>query len=661
MIPDRNAAVIQDNVGGERVLMSIDPEAEEMVIKSLTDLYNDPEYAVVREYSTNAWDAHVEAGVTRPVEITLPTRWDPVLKIQDFGIGMTADDMRDTYSKYGTSTKRTTNSQTGMLGFGCKSALTYTQAFTVESVKDGLKVIVSVTRDEADRPTMTIVAGEDGGIPTDEPNGTLVTIPVKQYNHLDAQARRFFRFWPEGTVLVDGKAPERIEGLRVDEDLLLVTGEDQDYVVMGNVPYPCNLNLELKGYNAVVFVPIGMVHFTPSREALRQDMWTKSTLADVREFFEQRITDSVQHALDQCSTPIEALGVWNDWRRAMPNKPARWAWVTYQGHAMPRTMSQPKRVDNMGVAVDRRMVITNRYSGKLSQRDLKTTIDSVVVPGAVFVTGYPTTDLTPTTKKKLKLWADENNVDCDTFVLSDDPLDTYWIPADRTLTYEQVKAIKLPRTGRQYKGGRIRGSWDVWCDRGNGWVKHEGLPADDFPDGPLYYLTRYMFGSEYKAVKFVHQFVPDLVVVCVPDNRLNRFKRDFPDAQKLSVAVNEYWDKQVAKIKPLHFRAHVVQKSYDARYIRKLDIKQVKDPDFKQIHRLARMKYDKKPIDALYNQLQGLRYSVRVKAPEEHKRLKPVPDPADKYPLFDWSSLTEHPEDCYLYLNAAYAARKETV
>src|SRR4051812_4240346 len=133
MIPDRNAAVIQDNVGGERVLMSIDPEAEEMVIKSLTDLYNDPEYAVVREYSTNAWDAHVEAGVTRPVEITLPTRWDPVLKIQDFGIGMTADDMRDTYSKYGTSTKRTTNSQTGMLGFGCKSALTYTQAFTVES------------------------------------------------------------------------------------------------------------------------------------------------------------------------------------------------------------------------------------------------------------------------------------------------------------------------------------------------------------------------------------------------------------------------------------------------------------------------------------------------------------------------------------------------
>ena len=72
----------------------------------MIDLYSDPELAVIREYSTNAFDAHIEAGVTRPIEITTPTHLCPFFKVRDYGFGLDVEDIREIYSQYGASTKR---------------------------------------------------------------------------------------------------------------------------------------------------------------------------------------------------------------------------------------------------------------------------------------------------------------------------------------------------------------------------------------------------------------------------------------------------------------------------------------------------------------------------------------------------------------------------
>jgi hypothetical protein len=49
-------------------------------------LYSDKELAVVREYSANAYDAHVQKGISdRPFEVNLPSRLDPFFKVRDFG------------------------------------------------------------------------------------------------------------------------------------------------------------------------------------------------------------------------------------------------------------------------------------------------------------------------------------------------------------------------------------------------------------------------------------------------------------------------------------------------------------------------------------------------------------------------------------------------
>jgi sensor histidine kinase regulating citrate/malate metabolism len=126
MIATKNNSIqVESNVQGEKIAMGIDPAAMAHIMSILTDLYSDPEYAVIREYSTNAFDSHIEAGQTRPIEVTLPTDLAPFLTIRDFGIGLDAEGIESIYSLYGASTKRNTNDQVGMLGLGCKSALTY--------------------------------------------------------------------------------------------------------------------------------------------------------------------------------------------------------------------------------------------------------------------------------------------------------------------------------------------------------------------------------------------------------------------------------------------------------------------------------------------------------------------------------------------------------
>src|SRR5690606_19893214 len=89
----------------------------------LINLYSDPVAAVIREYACNAYDSHIAAGNTDPILVTLPTHASPEFVVQDFGIGLSIDDLRDVYSMYGRSLKRESNDMVGQLGLGCKSGL----------------------------------------------------------------------------------------------------------------------------------------------------------------------------------------------------------------------------------------------------------------------------------------------------------------------------------------------------------------------------------------------------------------------------------------------------------------------------------------------------------------------------------------------------------
>ena len=283
-------AKVTSNVPKENVTaMSISVDGMEHIMELLTNLYKDPELAVIREYYTNALDAHKEAGVTAPVKITLPTWHDPSYRVQDFGVGMSKDDITNIYAQYGASTKRDTNDQLGAFGLGCKSALTITQQFTLVSIKDGIKTTVLISKSESGINTVNVISS----VETSEGNGTTVQIPVKSrlYDFLD-KAEQFFAFSEKGAVLVDGSEPSNAleEAQKVEDpkkpdfDVYLKPKADgESYVIMGPVPYALSqveVEASLKRINATTTrgfvrmpkyfrVPIGSVDLTPSREGLR--------------------------------------------------------------------------------------------------------------------------------------------------------------------------------------------------------------------------------------------------------------------------------------------------------------------------------------------------------------------------------------------------------
>ena len=195
-------ATVEGNLVFKRkIAMRLDDSARALIIKSIIDMYSNPYVAAMREYTSNAYDSHVWAGQSRPVELTLPTRLDPNLIIQDWGIGLSADELED-YSQFGTSTKRDTNDQIGGFGFGSKSGLAVCSRFTVESVKDGKRSVVVIGRDE-DGPQMGMLVEDE---PTDQPNSLKVTIPTTEtYKFERAITHNFFLGWKPGTILINGK------------------------------------------------------------------------------------------------------------------------------------------------------------------------------------------------------------------------------------------------------------------------------------------------------------------------------------------------------------------------------------------------------------------------------------------------------------------------
>ncbi|CAH9014243.1 putative rIIA protein [Vibrio phage 277E43-1] len=146
------------------------------MVKTLTsNLYDHKIEAVIREYSTNITDSHFYAG-KQGVKgyVKLPTKFDPTAEFRDTGLGMDEDTIYNIFTVLGKSTKRDDNDSSGSLGLGSKSYLTVADQMTVTSVKDGVKTVVLCYKNRKG----SLSADTKHVSKTDEPNGTVISIPV---------------------------------------------------------------------------------------------------------------------------------------------------------------------------------------------------------------------------------------------------------------------------------------------------------------------------------------------------------------------------------------------------------------------------------------------------------------------------------------------------
>lgn len=646
---EAHAIDVESTMKGDVIDLSIDQAAMAHIMTVLTDLYSDPELAVLREYSTNALDAHIEAGNPDPIRVYTPTPLSPFFRVKDEGIGLSPQDIQDIYSKYGASTKRGTNDQVGMLGLGCKSALTYASQFTLTGVKDGVRCQVSISRSANGAGAMTVVDTAT----TDAPNGVEITVPVRGNNEFEAKAKRFFSFWRPGTVLLNDKEPARVDGLKLSDDLYVVEHDRNRYssqpdtIVMGNVPYPVKERLAdnlAYTHSIVAYVPIGDVDFTPSREELQYTDATNQTVQSVKQNFATLAQGAIQRFVDDAPTHAEALATVSQWSRVMPNI-ARQNTYTYKGQDIPTVWKSDRMfVVPLRSHVESRHVLA--HHGHPAEVWHKTT----------WVYGYDVDKKWSAPKgRKLRKYAGDHGIDTEHFaVLKDKPVSD-WIDPATCVPWEDIAAIKLDRTPSQ-RTGRIPGSYPAYVD---GDYERSLLASDIDTSKPLYYAAggRYA-GGEY--VEFLNEKHPKgYTLVQVTSNRAAKFKRDFPNAKTPGDVIRKQYDAWTQKLSKEQREALIV---FDAgrywysgqendggpawRVLRKLDAAKVDDPEVHAAIKLAQ-------VDLRHTLKRRRLFSDLGYGSAQNKTT--WKNPLDKYPLLNMSN----PEHSYIYINAVYAAQKK--
>ena len=126
-----------------------------------SSLYSNPKLAIIRELSTNANDAHKQAGKEGyPFSLHLPTFNEPFFNIRDYGDGIPEDLIYNVYANFFVSTKTEDEEQTGCFGLGSKTPFSLVDEYEVISYCEGKKKTYKMSKKNG-LPCVEKIAEED--------------------------------------------------------------------------------------------------------------------------------------------------------------------------------------------------------------------------------------------------------------------------------------------------------------------------------------------------------------------------------------------------------------------------------------------------------------------------------------------------------------------
>lgn len=293
------------------------------MMQILSGLYKNPVQAMVREYLTNMYDAHIAlfkatGSWGETPTLVLPTALSPVIKFVDRGIGMTPDIIKRVYTKYGASSKNGSDDEVGGFGLGAKVAFTYNGGvdWTVESVRDGHKHTYVARLGKGDMPVLSHIASAE----CDEHSGTTVTIPINRgdISSVHEAARELLYFFPIAINVENGEMPNVPVPMYSGKTWKMWSSDHRTAglsVVVGNVPYEIGdydlQNDEISMYfftrnSWVIHVPVGSVDIVPSRDNLKLTDRTKATVINALKAAAKEFAVAASSMFASCKTEWEA-------------------------------------------------------------------------------------------------------------------------------------------------------------------------------------------------------------------------------------------------------------------------------------------------------------------------------------------------------------------
>lgn len=535
MIPVKDRSTIIDNMGGQKTQMTVRAEDWSKISGLLINLYSDVIMACVREYSTNAFDSHIDAGQTRAIEVTLPNAFSNLFVVRDFGTGMSLETLEKVYCMFGASTKDQSNDFNGSMGLGSKSALTYANAFTIISVKDGKSNTAIVSRDEEGNGIMETLPEQD----TTEPNGTTVQIPCASGDEFkfSNRANDLYRHWPEGTVILNGKPFEPSTPLDLGYEELSPgryanTGSSYNVlnILMGNVVYPHRYPMSSKFTGAVGLfaeIPNGDVMFAPSRESLLMNRATTKYIENLIDEMTDQVVKKVNDALNSSKTIQEALEAYRQYKGILVDGVAEWngiklgTGVRWLGRYYNTRQDNTSKVTNISVTSgysESTVFLTNFGMGNLSrgQKDAIRAYNKSLPEDKQFTIMYYQNEIPP-------LFSEARTID--------------WL---------KIKPMVSKAVGSGASAAKATFDTYEYID---GALLHS---TRQIPDGKkiLFESTKYMragWDNHLIDMDWLSEF-PNTILVVIPVNRWKKFRVDYPSSLHLSAFITTWLQKQVAKV-----------------------------------------------------------------------------------------------------------------
>jgi len=270
---------------GDRTTLKfgIDVENMGLVYKAFIN-YSNSIGSLIREVTSNCFDSHIEAGVTRPITVKITNEsylngTPATIHFIDYGVGLSKERVENIYCKFFTSTKRDTNDLIGSYGLGAKSPLGYVDMFYVKTVYNNIQYTYIVHKGE-DAPEMDLIEE----IPTTQGNGTEVIVNIK-----DGDKHRFL-----DEIKLQLKYFDNIEYINCGNNDYTLTREgsfiynsgytSSNYLdlCVGKVRYPLDINtvqvpISFRYSNLGLYFDIGEIDVVWNREAV--DYNTKTITA----------------------------------------------------------------------------------------------------------------------------------------------------------------------------------------------------------------------------------------------------------------------------------------------------------------------------------------------------------------------------------------------
>lgn len=355
--------VQEDTLEGSENLsvgVAADPLALATLLGNLSDLYPNRPRAVLQEGSQNALDA----GGTRPPEITLPTVNNPVVIIQDFGTGMSRSFMTGEYLQYGASDKRGRVLADGTVarggfGLGCKTPILVSDQY----------IVVTVYRNDAGELEKTglIFTKDENGLASPkrfdvediapDHTGTTVTIPITgsftEYDEQNWRALATDLYSTFGdTIKVNGEFPQSVysnmtrlgdcvhigqESLTPYQSPRSVSGKRGLYANVGGISYPVNIFASARypnhsstvvdtllylaqnaDYKVIVSAPVEGIDVPPARDQVKDTPKSRETILNALKKAADEFTATLTADMNAAETPFEAISIWSKGNDVVP-------------------------------------------------------------------------------------------------------------------------------------------------------------------------------------------------------------------------------------------------------------------------------------------------------------------------------------------------------